>query len=90
MSSVLNLTEAKAKFSDVVDRVSHGEEIIVTRMGHPVARITRYEPAAANRRLGFFEGRIRLAEDFDEWPEEFGHGRSGACPRTSFSFEGFR
>jgi prevent-host-death family protein len=41
MSSVLNLTEAKAKFSEVVDRVSHGEEIIVTRMGHPVARITR-------------------------------------------------
>ncbi len=70
MSSVLNLTEAKAKFSEVVDRVSHGEEIIVTRMGHPVARISRYEPAAANRRLGFFKGRIRLAEDFDDWPED--------------------
>jgi hypothetical protein len=26
--------------------------------------------AAANRRLGFFEGRIRLAEDFDDWPED--------------------
>ena len=70
MSSVLNLTEAKAKFSDVVDRVSHGEEIIVTRMGHPVARITRYEPAAANRRLGFFEGRIRLAEDFESYADD--------------------
>jgi prevent-host-death family protein len=52
MSSVLNLTEAKAKFSEVVDRVSHGEEIIITRMGHPVARITRYEPAAANPAWG--------------------------------------
>lgn len=70
MSSVLNLTEAKAKFSEVVDRVSRGEEIIVTRMGQPVARISRYEPAAANRRLGFFKGRIRLAEDFDDWPED--------------------
>ena len=39
-------------------------------MGQPVARISRYEPAAANRRLGFFEGRIRLAEDFDDWPED--------------------
>jgi hypothetical protein len=37
-------------------------------MGRPVARITRYEPAAAKRRLGFFEGQIRLAEDFDDWP----------------------
>ena len=69
MSAILNLTEAKAKFSEVVERVSLGEEIIVTRMGHPVAcRSTRYEPGAANRRLGLFEGRIRIAEDFDVWP----------------------
>jgi len=73
MSSILNLTEAKAKFSEVVERVSQGEEIIVTRMGHPVARITRYEPAAANRRLGLFEGRIDLAEDFDDWPAHLAH-----------------
>ena len=70
MSAILNLTEAKAKFSEVVERASQGEEIIVTRMGHPVARITRYEPAAANHRLGFFEGRIHLAKDFDDWPED--------------------
>ena len=70
MSTILNLTEAKAKFSEVVDRVSQGEEIIVTRMGHPVARITRCEPRAANRRLGLFEGRIRIAEDFDVWPAD--------------------
>jgi prevent-host-death family protein len=70
MSVVLNLTEAKAKFSEVVERVSHGEEIVVTRMGHPVARITPYEPAAAKRRLGYFEGRIGIAEDYDDWPED--------------------
>lgn len=70
MSAILNLTEAKAKFSEVVERASQGEEIIVTRMGHPVARITRYEAAAADRRLGLFAGRIHLAEDFDEWPED--------------------
>lgn len=58
MSSTLNLTEAKTKFSEVMERVNQGEEIIVTRMGHPVARITRYESTAANRRLGVFAGRI--------------------------------
>jgi prevent-host-death family protein len=70
MPATLNLSQAKAKFSEVMERVSQGEEIIVTRMGHPVARITRYESAAANRRLGLFAGRIHLAEDFDEWPED--------------------
>jgi prevent-host-death family protein len=74
MSAILNVTETKAKFSEVVERVSQGEEIIVTRMGHPVARITRYEPAASNHRLGLFQGRIRLAKDFDDWPEDIaGH-----------------
>ncbi len=70
MSAILNITEAKAKFSEVVERVIQGEEIIVTRMGHPVARITRYDQAAPNRRLGNFEGRIRLSEDFDDWPDD--------------------
>ena len=68
MCAILNLTEAKAKFSEVIERVSRGEEIIVTGMGHRVARITRYEPGASNRRPGLFEGRIRIAEDFDFWP----------------------
>lgn len=70
MSTTLNLSEAKAKFSEVVDRVNQGEDIIITRMGHPVARITRYEESASHRRLGLFEGRIHIAEDFDDWPED--------------------
>jgi antitoxin (DNA-binding transcriptional repressor) of toxin-antitoxin stability system len=69
-STTLNLTEAKAKFSEVVDRASKGEEIIVTRMGHPIARISRFEPATPNRRLGLLAGRIRLTGDFDDWPND--------------------
>ena len=68
MAATLNLTEAKAKFSDVVDRASHGEEIIVTRMGKPIVKIIRYEPSKAHRRLGLFAGQIEMAEDFDQWP----------------------
>jgi antitoxin (DNA-binding transcriptional repressor) of toxin-antitoxin stability system len=69
MSAILNLTEAKAKYSDVVERASRGEEIIVTRMGHPVA----YRSHGTSRgprtdAWGLFEGRIRIAEDFDVWP----------------------
>jgi len=69
-STTLNLTEAKAKFSEVVDRASKGEEIIVTRMGHPIARISRFEPATPNQRLGLLAGRIRLTGDFADWPDD--------------------
>ena len=68
--STLNVTETKAKFSEVVDRALRGEEIIVTRMGEPVVRITRYDAGGEHRRLGLFAGQIRVEENFDEWPEE--------------------
>lgn len=70
MSTVLSLSEAKAKFSEVVERASMGEDIIITRMGRTTVRITRFEPARPNRRLGLLKGRIRLADDFDEWPDD--------------------
>ena len=70
MAPTLNVTEAKAKFSDVVERAVRGEEIIVTKAGKPVVKIVRYEPAKAHRRLGLFAGQIEIAEDFDEWPDD--------------------
>ena len=35
--------EAKTKFSELLDRVERGEEIIITRHGKPVARIVPHE-----------------------------------------------
>lgn len=70
MSLTYNLSEAKAKFSEVVNRVEDGDEIIVTRMGKPVARIVAYQAEASKQRLGLLEGRLHMADDFDEWPED--------------------
>ncbi len=70
MSTVFSLSEAKAKFSEVVERASLGEDIIITRMGRTTVRITRFEPASPDRRLGLLKGRVRLTDDFDEWPED--------------------
>lgn len=33
-----NLHEAKTQFSRIIDRVEHGEEIIISRGGRPVAK----------------------------------------------------
>jgi prevent-host-death family protein len=68
--NVLSLTEIKAKFSEIVEQVISGEEIIITKMGKPVARISRYESAQQNCRLGCMQGQATLPDDFDEWPEE--------------------
>ncbi|CRI65463.1 Prevent-host-death family protein [Thiocapsa sp. KS1] len=70
MNAILNVTDAKARFSEVVEQASQGQDIIITRMGKPVVRITRYAPELSNQRLGLFQGQLRIADDFDAWPEE--------------------
>lgn len=65
----MNVTEAKATFSNVVERAQMGEETIVTKMGKPVAKVIPYPPSSRTKRLGLFEGQITISDDFDQWPE---------------------
>ena len=36
--------EAKTKLGQLLDQVEHGEEIVITRRGQPVARLVPVEP----------------------------------------------
>ena len=65
-----NISEAKAELSALVEAVSKGEEVIIGKAGVPVARLVRYEGQAEPRRPGALKGRIKLAADFDELPED--------------------
>jgi prevent-host-death family protein len=68
MKSV-NITEAKARFSELVEQVVNGEEIIITKMNKPVVKLTAYKPESKNKRLNYFNEQIKLADDFDSWEE---------------------
>jgi prevent-host-death family protein len=46
MSSRVTALEAKTRFGKLLDRVSRGEEIVVTRHDKPVARIIPAEAAS--------------------------------------------
>jgi prevent-host-death family protein len=39
----VSLAEAKAHLSQLIDKVESGEEIVITRHGRPVARVTAAE-----------------------------------------------
>ncbi len=70
MESTLTLSDAKARFSEIVEKAVGGDEFIVTRMGKPVVRISRFAAAQAPRKLGDLAGQIRMSKDFDEWPDD--------------------
>lgn len=67
---IYSVTDAKAKFSQVVESVLQGEEIIVTKMGKPAVRISAYEPVVSHQRLGLMKGQAKIPDDFGEWDEE--------------------
>lgn len=67
---VLNLTEAKAKFSQVVEKALQGEEIVITKMGKPAVKISSYTEPKTFNRLGFMQGQAKIPDDFDQWPSE--------------------
>ncbi len=50
--------EAKTKFSELLDRVERGEEVVITRHGKPIARLT--ELAGEDRALQVDNALARL------------------------------
>lgn len=57
--SKVTLAEAKTHLSNLLDQVEAGEEIIITRRGHPIARISPVEkPKKALRPLAEFRKRM--------------------------------
>lgn len=65
---LVNLYEAKAKLSALLDKALAGEEVVIARAGKPVARLTPIAPAAGTRSGVRFGGikpaRLKLAPDF--------------------------
>ena len=67
---IYSVTDAKAKFSQVIESVLQGEEVIVTKMGKPAVKISAYEPKVESKRLGLMKGQAKIPDDFDEWDVE--------------------
>ena len=70
MESILTLSDAKARLSEIVKKAIDGEEFIITRMGQPAVRISRYVPRHSAPKLGDLAGEIHIADDFDSWPPD--------------------
>ena len=57
--STVTLTEAKTHLSHILDRVEAGEEVVITRRGLPIARITPVEKSThAVKSLAEFRSRM--------------------------------
>lgn len=61
---LVNVYEARAQFSKLLDEAEAGEEIVIARNGKPVVRLVPIE--APKRRLGRWRGQVSPLSD-DDW-----------------------
>jgi len=64
---IIDLHEARTRLSELVDKVTKGEQFLIAKAGKPVACVTSIDTAAPAelRRLGFLAGEFTVPEDFD-------------------------
>ena len=60
-----NIHDAKTNLSRIIERVEHGEEIIISRAGHPVAKVVPLTRRIDRRGRGSLRDKLVLAEDWD-------------------------
>lgn len=61
----VNIYDAKTRLSQLVDKAVAGEDVVVSRNGKPLARITRLESPRRRIRFGLLKGKLTIPADFD-------------------------
>jgi prevent-host-death family protein len=62
----VNVAEAKAKLSDLLERAAAGEDIVIAKNGRPKARLVAVVEQRAPRTPERWKGRVWIAPDFDD------------------------
>ncbi|MFC2124084.1 type II toxin-antitoxin system Phd/YefM family antitoxin [Bacteroidota bacterium] len=67
---IVNIHEAKTQLSKLIEYVIAGKEVIIAKSGKPVARLEPIHGGLKKRIGGQWKGKIKIADDFDELPED--------------------
>lgn len=67
---ITDVSEAKAQLSALIERVLAGREVVIGKAGKPVAKLVPFKLDKRARKPGALRGRIVIAEDFDDLPDD--------------------
>ena len=70
MATTVNVHEAKTHLSRLLEAVEAGEDVVIARAGKPIARLVPAGVRTEPRMPGSWRGRVVIADDFDDTPEE--------------------
>jgi len=64
-SAQFNIHDAKSNLSRIIERVEHGEEIVISRAGTPVAKVVPLTRTINRTGRGSLRGKLVLSPDWD-------------------------
>jgi prevent-host-death family protein len=63
--TTINIHEAKTHLSRYVELAASGNEVIIAKSGKPVTKLVPLDDVPARRKLGIFQGRLKVPDNFD-------------------------
>lgn len=59
---IVNISEAKAQLSNLIDRVYHGEKVVIAKNNLPIAELVPHTPEG-KRTLGILKGQVDIPDE---------------------------
>ena len=75
---IINISEAKAQLSKLVDMVFHGEKVVIAKNNLPLVDLVPHQPEG-RRKLGLLRNQVTIPEGFldeDEDINEMFYGKT--------------
>jgi prevent-host-death family protein len=66
----VNIHEAKTNLSKLLEKAMNGEEVVIAKAGEPMVRLVPVKKETEKDWFGMDEGKIWMADDFDELPDD--------------------
>ena len=60
---IINVSQAKAQLSKLIDMVCHGEKVVIAKNNLPLVDLVKHRPSG-KRTLGLLAGGIEVSDDF--------------------------
>ena len=71
MTTQVNVAEAKAKLSDLIERAANGEDIVIARAGRPQVRLVPVPERTRPREFGQLRGQIVFHPGWEDDVRDF-------------------
>ena len=66
---IVNISEAKTNLSKLIDRVYHGEKVVIAKNNLPIADLVKHKPEG-KRKLGLLQGKVSVPDNLMQEDKE--------------------